>query len=171
MNYINVICYDKIGLTIDEQFHEVQFLIPCSFNYDIGKIKMLSINKINEMYNPKYPFFYSNIIKFKNIITCNIEITKNIIYAELRATEYIYKLKILNISNEPIYYCCLGKEYIRNILEILLSKYEICNKGILKYNYRTLQPNDSINLYNLDMCKVNEIFFQQNNKSYIDYSK
>jgi hypothetical protein len=170
MNYINIICYDKIGLTIDNQFHEINFFIENKINFNFDKIKKICINKINEIYNPKYPYFFCNTKKLSNIIQCKTKYSQNTLFVELYALNNIYKLKFLELSDFPIHYICSGKDLSRHILETLTSRYPICNSCILKFNNVKLNINVPIEFYDLHTNKINELIIKKSDMVYINSS-
>lgn len=134
---IKVICQDAIGLTIDLQLHSVEFELEAKYKYNDEKIKLFSIQKINDLYNPKYPYFFSNITEISKSI--DIEITYSLdnidvlcakIYSKY---EPIYKISIHGLSNEHVYMLGLNNTTIQSIIKKLYPKYSEVYSCIFKY--------------------------------------
>lgn len=171
MNFINIYCYDNIGLTIDNKIHMVSFLLPQSDRYNITKIKILCINKLNEFYNPKYPYFYCNLNNLIGEINCNIKNINDTMIVELYSIQNIYKLKILGIKDIPIYFICKDNDLIRSIIEMIELRHSNCNFGKLYYGGIEMHIDLFIKNYSLSLLNTNVLVFKKNKLTYPDILK
>ena len=156
MGQFYITCIDKIGLTFDEKFHQINFEIPQMYSDE--KIKILCVNKYNELYSPKYPYFYVNIKDIIHCIHANITIIKNNITVELVNKDIIFKLKFIGLCKNPVYYFCSGKKTFRQILKKLCIKYPLCHNGLFKYNDYELKIDLYIKDCNYQLDTINEIY-------------
>lgn len=170
MRFINIFCEDKIGLTMDNIFHKITIpILQIDYN-DEENIKIICINKLNEIYNPKYPYFFSNLKNLLKFIKCKIVINNDDLLVELYSPKNIYKIKLTSVITKPIYSLLFSGEIIRTILEEIMQKYDYILFGKFEYFGNIIQINRPINLYNLDVNYVNDIKYINTNKSMIDYS-
>ncbi len=156
MEIYNINCIDKIGLSIDGIFNQIKFKI--SDKYSKEKIKILCINKINEIYNPKYPYFFVKINDIIKCIDCNIIIINNNYNIELVNNNSIYKLKFIGLCDNPVYCLCTNTTYFCNIIRMLNVKYPICYSGIFMYNDVQLKSNTKIKDFNFKSEIINEVY-------------
>lgn len=170
MRFINIFCEDKIGLTMDNIFHKITIpILQIDYN-DEENIKIICINKLNEIYNPKYPYFFSNLKNLLKFIKCKIVINNDDLLVELYSPKNIYKIKLTSVITKPIYSLLFSGENMRTILEEIMQKYDYILFGKFEYFGNIIQINRPINLYNLDVNYVNDIKYINTNKSMIDYS-
>lgn len=170
MTIINIFCEDKIGLTIDNQFHKVIIPIVKKKNYNLDNIKLYCINKLNEVYNPNYPYFFVNLNNLIDCIICKIQITNEDIKVELHLNKNIYKLKFINIIEKPIYCICSSNEIMRNIIEQISYKYEYSAFGNFEFNNIEIKMNKQLDFYNFDTFFLNEIKYIHVKQNNIDCS-
>lgn len=163
MSFINIICEDKIGLTIDNIFHNITIPIPKKTFYNEDDIKIICINKLNEIYNPKYPYFFSNLKNLLKFIKCKMVTYNNDLQVELYSSKNIYKIKLTNIASKPIYSLLFSDENFRTILKEIMPKYDLSLFGKFEYFDNIIQINKPINLYNLNLKYVNEINYSNTN--------
>ena len=169
MEFINIICEDNIGLTMDNKQHKITFQILKKNISNFNKIKYLCVNKLNELYNPKYPFFFVNVKNLVNHINFDIEQDANCINVKLHSNN-IYKLKFVNMSQFPIFYVCYSDELLATIINIILEKYENCVFGKFMHNDIQLKNSMKINSLNFKNNEINEIKYLLSKESIIDYS-
>lgn len=151
-----ITCFDSVGLTIDRNFNKVQFEI--SERYSNQKIKQLCVNKLNEIYNPKYPFFFINIADILDNINCIYESeNNNIINLKLIPLNPIYKLKFIGLCNSPVYYITSGLTTFGKIVKTLFFKYVFSGNISFVFNDIQLDKNTFIKDCNFELYKINEI--------------
>jgi hypothetical protein len=170
MSFINIICEDKIGLTIDNIFHKIIIPISKKNYYNEDNIKIICINKLNEIYNPKYPYFFSNLKNSLKFIKSKMVVNNDNLQVELYSSKNLYKIKLTSVASKPIYSLLFSDENIRSILEEIMQKYDYILFGKFEYFGNIIQINKPISLYNLDVKYVNEIKYSNTNKSIFDYS-
>ncbi len=168
MEIYNINCIDKIGLSVDGILHQVKFKI--SDEYSNEKIKILCVNKINEIYNPKYPYFFVRINDIIKNIDCNIVKNRDDYNVELVNNDSIYKLKFFGLCKSPVYCLCSNTIYFSNIIKMLNVKYPICYSGIFKYNDVQLQSNIEIKHCNFKSEIMNEIYCMSSNHSNYNFT-
>ena len=163
MEIYNINCIDKIGLSIDGIFNQVKFKIYDEYSND--KIKILCVNKINEIYNPKYPYFFIKINDIIKNIDCNIVRNRDNYNVELVANDSIYKLKFFGLCDNPVYCLCSNTIYFSNIIKMLNIKYPICHSGIFIHSDIQLKSNMKTNHCNFKSDIINEIYCTPGNHS------
>ena len=158
MTTISINCIDKISLSLNEKFYFVSFYILEKYKYNNEKIKEFCINKINEMYNPKYPFYFMKIKDVIQSISCDINIIDGEINVELYPKKHLfYKLKLVGLCINPVYCLCLDTYIFSDIIDMLYLKYPVCCSGVFIYNNLKLQINESIKKCNFKINEINEI--------------
>lgn len=171
MEILNILCCDSIGLTIDNEFHDLVISVNKMENFSFDKIKILFINKLNEIYNPKYPYFFVNIKNFINDTGYYVEYFEdNIKMTIFLQNQNVYKLKFTGITKEPIYSICLSKYPIKNVFNSIIEKYHRCYFGFFKYENYILQMDLMFNLFGLKVNDINEITYIETEHYVIDYS-
>jgi hypothetical protein len=166
MSVMYVVANDNIGLSTIHNSSQMSFMIPATNKDDKDKIMELCMNKIIEEFNPPEPYFFCN----KDIITKSIvlkidSIRDNNIFIQINPTQYnIYKLKIIGILSEPIYYLCSSREMFNSIFEKIISTYKNCINGTFKFNSEEIDlftPLDKFN-FRVGCFSINEITFEKN---------
>ena len=157
MEILHVTCIDNIGLTVDGEFHTINLELSEKYKNNYNKIILLSINKLNKIYNLKYPYFFMNINDIINKLNSNITIEKNSINIELVNDDTIYKLKFIGLCDNPVYYICSNKNSFRQIIKILYQRYIMCYSSIYKYNDIEININMIIKDCNFKLNTINEI--------------
>lgn len=163
-----IYCVDKIGLSVDGKFHQVKFEISEQISNE--RIKILCVNKINEIHNPKYPYFFIKINDIIKYIDSNIVRNGNYYNVELVSKELIYKLKFIGLCDKPIYCLSTNKIYFSNIIRILNYKYSMCYLGIFKYNNLHLISNMLIEDCNFKSDTINDIYCTPGNYSNCNFT-
>lgn len=163
METFYITCIDKIGLTFDDNFHQIKIEIPYIYSND--KIKILCVNKYNELYNPKYPYFFVNINDIICCIDANITIVKNNIIVELVNKNPIYKIKFINLCNLPVYCFTSGERTFRQIAKDIYHKYFLSHNTMFTYNNLELKFDTYIKDCNFNLNTINEIYHLKGNLS------
>jgi hypothetical protein len=157
MEMLHITCIDNIGLTIDGEFHTINFELLEKNKNNHDKIKISCINKINELYNPKYPYFFMNIDDIINFIKYDIKIDKNNINVKLINLDAIYKLKFIGLCDNPVYCICSIQNSFRQIINKLYQRYAISYSSIFNYNNIDLNIDMIISNCNFKLTNINEI--------------
>jgi hypothetical protein len=158
MEMLHITCIDNIGLTIDGELHTIKFELLEKYKNNHDKIKISCINKINQLYNPKYPYFFMNIDDIIKFINCDINIDKNNINVKLINSDAIYKLKFIGLCDNPVYCICSIKNSFRQIIKKLYQRYVICYSSIFKYNDIDLNINMIMSDCDFKLVNLNEIY-------------
>lgn len=171
MTTITINCLDKISLAFDEKNYFVSFTILEKYKYNSEKIKEFCIHKINDSYNPKYPFFFIKINDIIQSIDCSTDILNNTINVELFAKKHLlYKLKIIGLCDNPVYCLCLDTYTFIYIINMLYTKYPICYSGIFFHNNKKIEINVPIKKFNFFIDEINEINCIAGNNNNITFS-
>jgi hypothetical protein len=171
MTMITITCIEKISLNFHGTNSEITFGILEKYKYNNEKIKEYCINKINELYNPKYPFFFMKIADVVRTIGSNTDIIGDKINVELFTKKRLfYKLKIIGLCETPVYCLCLDTYTFTNIINMLNTKYPVCNSGEFNYNNINLQMNVPISKYELKINEINVIKYSPGNNMNVNVS-
>ena len=157
MDVMSIECIDKIGLSIDEDYHQIKFEMGKKYINDHEKIKGYCLNKYNELYNPKYPYFFVKLNEILPLINCNIVIKNSIASVELDANNQIYKLKFVGLCNNPVYCLCTNLNSFQEIIKMLYQKYSACSYVTFKFNNVELKMNTMIKNCGFNTRTINEI--------------
>lgn len=170
-----IICNDNIGLTFNSNSSQMTFYIPTINTKDDNKFVKACLEKINEMYNPKEPYFFCSKDIIKNISLQNKTIRDNTIFIDFWAnfTSRIYKIKIKNIIEEPIYILCSSSDLFNNVVSLIKKKYKNVSNGIFKYNNNILDVNTPLDKCNFTTGNFayNEIIFEPIEKTKVVKTK
>lgn len=165
MSSTYIICNDNIGLTFNSNGSQYTFYVSATNTKDDTKLLKSCLEKINEMYNPKEPYFFHSKDIVKSI---RLEIQSkqaNTIFINLWSSfDYrIYKLKFKGIIDEPICFLCSSSDLVSDVISKIKKKFKIVSTGVFKYNGNILDVNAPLNKYNFSSgsFSYNEIQFEQ----------
>jgi hypothetical protein len=168
MSVTHIVAKDNIGLSVINESSKMLFDIPSTHKNDKDKILKLCINQIIEDFNPSEPYLFYNKDNIIKSIALKIDSTNdNTLTIQINSTKHnIYKLKIVGIITEPIYYLCTSHEIFNDIYEKIKSKYTKCIDGIFTFDSNEIDldtPLDKLK-FKIGCGKINEIIFEINTK-------
>jgi hypothetical protein len=168
---IKIICKDNVGLTTDLEFHEIEFEIKGKFRSCADKIKLLSVQKINELFNPKYPYFFSNLKSTIKIIDIQIKYDLhdvNILRVNLHSKNNpVYKMCISGLTENPVYILGTKNNTIDSLIKILYSKYDSVYSSVFILENVQLNIKSKLEELNLIPNSINLILSTKSNLSNI----
>jgi hypothetical protein len=145
----------------------MQFYVNTCIVSDTNKLTKTIIEKIIENYFPKEPYFFCS----KNLIKCiSVQIGQKYnqtIFTDIYPnTDRIYKLRINNIIEDPIYCLFTSRDMVSDVIAKIKRRYKKCSNGTFTSNSTILDNNTPLDKCNLSCQSViNEIIFNEHKET------
>lgn len=164
MTLTYIVCDDPLGLSFSGSTQQMRVYIESSYVSDVNKLTKAVFEKIIENNFPKEPYFFYSKDLLKSIrLQINSKQTNVLFVSILPNTDYIYKLKITGVIEDPLYFLCSSRDIVSDLISKMKKKYKNCTNGTFKFKSTILESNNPLDKCNFNSCPtVNEIIFEQN---------